>query len=168
MQRLFVDTSAWLAFANRKDPDHGAVRGVFDGFQGRLTTSNFVFDETVSLGRYRLVHNAAERVGGVLLDRNTVDLIRISPEDEKAAWTLFRNRRPAIQLYRLHLLHSHAPLGHHRRPGPGRRLSSRGVCGRPLNTPRGTRVGLGRSTGPHRVQRLPFDAVSFPLGRLRA
>ena len=30
MERLFVDTSAWFAYANRKDPDHAAVREVFD------------------------------------------------------------------------------------------------------------------------------------------
>ena len=92
MERLFVDTSAWFAFANRKDPAHAAVRGVFDGFRGRLTTSNFIFDETVSLCRYRLGYEAAMRVGNVLLDSNTVDMIRILPEDEKAAWTLFCNR----------------------------------------------------------------------------
>lgn len=92
MERLFVDTSAWFAYANRKDPDHAAVREAFSGFQGRLTTSNFIFDEIISLCRYRLGHQAAERVGSVLLDPNAVDLIRISPEDEQAAWTLFRSR----------------------------------------------------------------------------
>ena len=92
MERLFIDTSAWFTFANRKDPDHGAVRTAFDGFQGRLTTSNFVFDETVSLCRYRLGYGAAERVGSVLLDPDTVDLIRVTPDDEQAAWSLFRNR----------------------------------------------------------------------------
>lgn len=92
MQRLFVDTSAWFAFVNRMDPDHTVVRAVLNGFEGRLTTSNFVFDETVSLCRYRLGFKAAERVGNVLLDRDTVDLMRISPEDEQNAWVLFRDR----------------------------------------------------------------------------
>lgn len=92
MERVFVDTSAWFAFANRKDPDHAAVRAVLDGFEGRLTTSNFVFDETVSLCRYRLGYRVAERVGSVLLDPATVDLIRILPEDEQVAWALFRAR----------------------------------------------------------------------------
>lgn len=60
--------------------------------EGRITTSNFIFDETISLCRYRLGHAAATRVGSVLLDTNTVDLIRITPEDEQAAWTLFCQR----------------------------------------------------------------------------
>lgn len=92
MERLFVDTSAWCAYANRKDPDHSAVRDIFRSFDGRITTSNFIFDETLSLCRYRLGHSAAATIGSVLLDDGTVDLIRITPEDERAAWTFFCQR----------------------------------------------------------------------------
>lgn len=92
MKRLFVDTSAWFAYANRKDPEQAAVRAVFRQFDGRLTTSNFVFDETISLCLYRLGHAAAVKVGAVLLDAETVDLIRVTPEDEQAAWSLFCRR----------------------------------------------------------------------------
>lgn len=92
MERLFVDTSAWFAYANRKDPDHAAVREVFRGFDGRISTSNFIFDETLSLCRYRLGHAAATKIGSALLDSDAVDLIRITPEDEQAAWALFCQR----------------------------------------------------------------------------
>ena len=89
MRRLFVDTSAWFAFANRKDPDHQPVRGVIEAFQGRLVTSIFVFDETVSLCRYRLGHDIAVKVGAVLIDPDSLDLVRVTAEDEHAAWELF-------------------------------------------------------------------------------
>ena len=92
MERLFVDTSAWFAYANRKDPDRTAVRTAIRDFEGRLATSNFIFDETISLCRHRLGHDAARRVGSVLLDAGTIDLIRITPGDEQAAWTLFCRR----------------------------------------------------------------------------
>ena len=49
MERAFVDTSAWFAYANRQDPDHTRVRNVLRTFQGLLMTSNFIFDETVTL-----------------------------------------------------------------------------------------------------------------------
>lgn len=93
MQRLFVDTSAWFAFANRADPDHKNVAALIDAFKGRLVTSNFVFDETVTLCLYRLGHAAAERVGQALRDGGQVDLVRVAPEDEAVAWKLFRERR---------------------------------------------------------------------------
>lgn len=93
MQRLFVDTSAWFAFTNRADPDHKAVAALLDAFKGRVVTSNFVFDETVTLCLYRLGHAAAERVGRVLRDSSQVDLVRVAPEDETLAWALFQERR---------------------------------------------------------------------------
>ena len=92
MERAFVDTSAWFAFANGGDPDHKTVAALLAAFKGRLLTSNFVFDETVTLCLYRLGHAAAERVGQVLRDSNQVDLVRVAPEDETAAWQLFRER----------------------------------------------------------------------------
>jgi uncharacterized protein len=92
MQRLFVDTSAWFAYANRKDPAHRSVHAAVQAFRGRMATSNFVFDETVTLCRYRLGHDSAARFGDALLAPGTVDLIRVLPADEQAAWALFRER----------------------------------------------------------------------------
>lgn len=92
MDRLFVDTSAWFAYVNRKDPDHDAVRRALNSFQGRLTTTNFILDETISLCRYRLGHPAAKALGSALLDSQTVDLVRTTPEDEHGAWMLFCQR----------------------------------------------------------------------------
>lgn len=92
MERSFVDTSAWFAYANRRDPEHRAVAQAFTQFEGRLVTSNFIFDETISLCLHRLGHDAARTVGSVLLDSGLVDLIRITPEDERAAWALFCKR----------------------------------------------------------------------------
>lgn len=92
MLRLFVDTSAWFAFANRDDPDHKAVAALLGKPRGRLITSNFIFDETVTLCLYRLGHSVAEKVGRALLDSARVDLLRITPEDENEAWELFCKR----------------------------------------------------------------------------
>lgn len=89
---LFVDTSAWFAFANRKDPDHAAVRDILRRYDDRLVTSNFVFDETVTLARYRLGHHVAEKIGESLLDANVARLIRATSEDEHRAWELFCKR----------------------------------------------------------------------------
>lgn len=92
MLRLFVDTSAWFAFTNRDDPDHKAVAALLGKSPGRLITSNFILDETVTLCLYRLGHSVADRVGRVLLDSARVDLLRITPQDENAAWELFCKR----------------------------------------------------------------------------
>ena len=44
----------------------------------------------VSLCRYRLGHGIAAAVGAILLDPDAVDLMRVRPEDEQAAWRLLR------------------------------------------------------------------------------
>ncbi|MCY4428671.1 MAG: PIN domain-containing protein [Halieaceae bacterium] len=87
-----MDTSAWFAYANRKDPQHIRVSEIFRTLPGRLLTSNYVVDETISLCRYRLGHHVARAVGSVLMDPDEVDLVRITIEDERAAWDLFCNR----------------------------------------------------------------------------
>ena len=92
MEQLFVDTSAWFAHVNRSDPDHAAVRDVLRRFGGRLVTSNFVFDETITLIAMRSGHTAAGKVGATLLDARVVDLIRITAADERQAWKLFLDR----------------------------------------------------------------------------
>jgi predicted nucleic acid-binding protein len=91
MERLFVDTSAWLAYANRADESHIKVRDAFKHFEGRLVTTNFVFDETVTLLQ-RVGHAAAVLVGEVLREPDVVDLLRIRATDEEAAWRLFKDR----------------------------------------------------------------------------
>lgn len=92
MERLFVDTSAWFAHVNRSDPDHAAVRDTLRRFDGRLVTSNFVFDEIVTLLAARSGHAAAATVGGLLLDPRVVDLLRITSADERESWRLFLDR----------------------------------------------------------------------------
>ena len=92
MERLFVDTSAWFAYANRADPEHRAVAAALRQCAGRLVTSNFVFDETVTLCRYRLGHPAAVKVGAALCDSGAIDLIRLNADDERMAWSLFLER----------------------------------------------------------------------------
>lgn len=92
MERIFVDTSAWLSFANRNDAHHRPVKRALGGFGGRLVTSNFVFDETVTLCSSRLGHAVALLVGDTLQDADTVDLVRVSADDETRAWALFGER----------------------------------------------------------------------------
>jgi predicted nucleic acid-binding protein len=92
MERLFVDTGAWLALVNRADPAHGAVVAVLTTFNGRLVTSNYVVDETITVCRFRLGFQAAQQLGQRLMAAVDIDVIRLTAEDEQAAWHLFQAR----------------------------------------------------------------------------
>jgi hypothetical protein len=91
-ESIFVDTGAWFAYINARDPDHQRVREFFDSYPGHLVTSSYVFDETVTLTLARLGHQTAVTVGKTLLDTASVELVHITPADEKAAWRLFEER----------------------------------------------------------------------------
>ncbi|MCZ7649399.1 MAG: PIN domain-containing protein [Planctomycetota bacterium] len=87
-----MDTSAWIAYANRGEQDHGSVSKALESWKGRLLTTNFVFDEAVTLLGYSFRHDVAVCMGQTLLDSSVVNLLRVSLEDERAAWELFRQR----------------------------------------------------------------------------
>lgn len=89
MKRIFVDTGAWYAAVDQNDPDHKAVAEAFREHRGRLLTSNFILDETLTLVRFRLGWDTAQRLGENLRTGQVARLERITPRDEEAAWTIF-------------------------------------------------------------------------------
>lgn len=90
MKRVSVDTSGWYAYARKDDPAHDAARAALERWEGRLVTTDYVFDETGTLARARLGAAAAARIGDALLDPAVVELVRLLPEDFEDAWELFK------------------------------------------------------------------------------
>ncbi len=86
---VFVDTSAWYALLDRKDLNHLAAARFVEQSAIPLVTSTYVLDETVTLAKRHLGHAAAVRFGDRLWKEEVARLVRISPEDEMRAWTLF-------------------------------------------------------------------------------
>jgi len=93
MRRAFVDTGAWYALLDKNDPDHVGVVDAFSAWRGRLVTSNYVFDEAVTLARYKLGWDVARRLGTELREQRVARLERVTANDEAAAWTLFEQYR---------------------------------------------------------------------------
>ena len=92
MERVFVDTSAWIANANQSDPFHASVHEALASWNGRLVTSNLVIAETVTLALYRFGHATALALGNKLYDGSVTYIVRVDPGDERAAWSLFAQR----------------------------------------------------------------------------
>ena len=91
-EQVFIDTSAIYAYVNAKDRDHKMVRNFLNAYEGSLLTTNFVFDEIVTLVMSRLGHEKAVLTGQVLLNPNIFSMVRIGLNDERTAWELFVNR----------------------------------------------------------------------------
>ncbi len=92
MRGLFIDTSAWVATLERASPAHDAVLTLLREFPGQLYTSNFVFDEVVTLARLRHGHGTAKTLGQSILAESDVHVLHVSEEDEATAWRLFLDR----------------------------------------------------------------------------
>lgn len=93
MKRAFVDTGAWYSLLDKNDPDHVRVTDTFRAYRGRLVTSNFVFDEAVTLARYRLGWDVAQTLASQLREQRIARLERVTPKDEAAAWSIFERYR---------------------------------------------------------------------------
>lgn len=93
MIRFLVDTGAWYALADRRDPDHEDVALCLHERAGRLLTTNFVFDESVTLIRYRLGSGAARAFGERLLSGGAARMVAVTRRDETRAWEIFTRYR---------------------------------------------------------------------------
>ena len=102
MNRIFIDTSAWYAFIDKNDPDHKESEKLYKSNTKPLITSNFIFDESVTLLMSRLGFDIAVKFGESLKKSNFVNIIRITDEDEDSAWRIFLKYKLRVRLYGLH------------------------------------------------------------------
>jgi predicted nucleic acid-binding protein len=88
--RIFVDTSAWYAIIDKNDQDHAVAVSKIPILDRPLVTSNYIFDEILTLLQARLGPSIAIPFGQKLWDQEVSALIRITEEDEEKAWRVFR------------------------------------------------------------------------------
>ncbi|MFQ6095741.1 MAG: type II toxin-antitoxin system VapC family toxin [Candidatus Bathyarchaeia archaeon] len=94
---VFVDTGVFIAFHNTRDRNHNRalelMRSIVNGELGTAYTSDYIFDEavTVALVRTRRPENALA-VGRMILGELTAPflaILRVDDEAFKKAWRLF-------------------------------------------------------------------------------
>lgn len=87
---VFVDTGAWFAYFVRRDPDHpSAVEWVRQNRQP-LVTTDYVFDELLTLLALRESRRAAVAAGNLLWAQQVADLERVAHDDLSEAWEVFQ------------------------------------------------------------------------------
>jgi hypothetical protein len=94
---IFVDTSAFYAVHVRTSREHGAAVGVRDriasGEFGAMVTTNYIFDELLTLLQARAGHAAAVSVGEALRSSDSIELVWLTPKVENVAWGSSGNNR---------------------------------------------------------------------------
>ena len=89
-ERIFVDTSAWYAIIDKNDQDHSAAVAKIQLLSHPLVTSNYILDEILTLLKARFGSATAISFGQKLWDQEVSALLRITEEDERIAWEIFR------------------------------------------------------------------------------
>lgn len=93
MKAVFVDTSAFVALANKKDKNHGVARRFLRSLARRhrpLVTSTDIADEVVTLIRMRLDHAVAVTVGEAIFESKWCQLMEVDNALRERAWSLFK------------------------------------------------------------------------------
>jgi predicted nucleic acid-binding protein len=91
--RLFGDSSAWLPFFDRHEPEHITIRravGELPRHSLVIYVTDYVIDETLTLILARAGHPTAVACGEWLLRSPFVQVIHIEPFQWDQAWAIFR------------------------------------------------------------------------------
>ena len=91
-QPVFVDASAWVAIANRKDRNHKEAVQIFRRLLSsstRLIATTWTAYEALTIVKSRLGFSQAERLWARIKSRSVVDLIRIDDQIDSDALELF-------------------------------------------------------------------------------
>jgi len=90
---IFVDTSAWLAISDVRDGNHTRAREVqrdlVTGKAGRLITTDYILDETLTLMRKRTGLDGARRFLAGLETSRSVQVIWVGQEQFQSAKAAF-------------------------------------------------------------------------------
>jgi len=100
--KIFLDTSALVAYYNKDDSSHEAASQVMNRFLTgevpltKFFISDYVFDETVTVIECVLRrHDLAIEVGEAVRASPRTMMLRVDEPTFEASWKLFRNMRDA-------------------------------------------------------------------------
>lgn len=92
LDKVFVDSSGLFSVIDRKDPAHKKASSYFTSASAAFVTTDYIFDEVVTLLRIKVSHPIAVEVGDKII-RGGIKLIDVSSEDREAAWDYFKKHR---------------------------------------------------------------------------
>lgn len=92
MESVFVDTGAWLSLYDKRDQNHQSAKKAATYLKDEkvhLITTDYVFDEAVTIIRLRVGHKEAINFGNSMLKSRIVKIVDIGNDLKKEAWNIF-------------------------------------------------------------------------------
>lgn len=90
--KVFIDTSAFYAVVDWRDKNHDKALRIRDSLRTggiKLYTSNYIFDESLTLIRTKLGFYAALDFGNMVRSSKAVKILKVTEEIENKAWVIF-------------------------------------------------------------------------------
>jgi predicted nucleic acid-binding protein len=87
---IFVDTSAWFAYAIPDDIHHQAAQQWLQQNRLPLVTSDYIIDETLTLMRARGQNARATQLGELFFSGSIAEIRFLTEDDIQATWQVFR------------------------------------------------------------------------------
>ena len=123
--KYFVDTSFWCALYDAKDENHSSAREFWQSLAPlpvKLFTSDYIFDETVTVAKSRMTHQQAVELGEALLNSKVLTIVAVNEALLRKSWELFKNREDkgfsftdctSFMIMEAHNLHRVFAFDHH-------------------------------------------------------
>lgn len=96
MEKVFVDTSGWVALFVVNDKDHEKAISIFEDLKQSkvpIYTSDYVIDETITTILTRGNHKQSVLAGKVLLTSEIVKIVHVSASYFQSAWEFYQKYR---------------------------------------------------------------------------
>jgi predicted nucleic acid-binding protein len=94
METLFANASFFVAYHNSKDVNHQAARDLAREFEGRpvlLVTTDYIFDEVMTVLLVRGNKNLAIQAGRAIIKDPNIEILRIDEDLFNEAWEIFQS-----------------------------------------------------------------------------
>lgn len=93
MKRVFVDTSAWVAYFDKDEALHNEAVKNLEAIRMQrygMVVSDYIFDEVVTTLIGRSGHRRAVSAGMLLIESAAVNLVWLDTDNKMKAWEFFR------------------------------------------------------------------------------
>ncbi|MHA1974243.1 MAG: type II toxin-antitoxin system VapC family toxin [Candidatus Hodarchaeales archaeon] len=94
---IFVDTGAFYASKVKNDINHASAnkieRKILQGEFGRIITTNYIFDELITLLRGRIHYKELIKIGDAIKNSPNIQIICILEAIEDKAWDFYKKNQ---------------------------------------------------------------------------
>ncbi len=93
MDKIFVDTSGWVALFVAKDINHNKAVSIFEELKNSkalIHTSDYIIDETITTILVRGNHKQSVIAGNALFNSEIIKNIYVAPEYLEDAWKFYQ------------------------------------------------------------------------------